>query len=222
MHLLLGILFAYSTVFRIQVCTTKSAPHPFSLPCLLAHRHPQHSLHLSPRCSSLKVASIPVQWTITEGGEFSWFHCLHPWCCSLVQATIPSLSLIIKCFHLSSSPTWSLPPSIETGYVKVCIWSCELLLRDLWWCPCAFRRELPSVVSRLLYDQVLVCLSTSSLSTLCLPIYSLVILDKLLVTKSSVADHKARCAPLFFSSELCCVYLGDSFILQVSAQESFP
>lgn len=131
------------------------------------------------------------------------------------------LSSIVKCFQLSSSLMFSLPYSIETNSVTICIWSYHFLLRDRQWLSSAFRRELPSMVSRSLYDQAPVCLSTSSLSTLCLPTYSLVILGKLLVTKSTVANHKAWAGTLSFLSLNFTVSISLPFTFLVSAQESF-
>ena len=54
------------------------------------------------------------------------------------------------------------------------------------------------MINRLLYDQALVRPSISSLFTLHLSIYSPVILDKLQVTESAEAGHKAEMGVLSF------------------------
>lgn len=234
MHLLLGIPLVYSTVSQIQgvhnrISTLFSRPCPqpigtHNLLSLLRSSGPWATCTFpqDTQVRKLPQSQFNQPWRKEETCQdlSLLFYSLHPQCCSLIQATMISLSLITKCFHLSPSPMRSLPYCTETGSVEVRIWSCHLLLRDLRWCSSAFGREFPSTASRLLSDQVFVLpfnlLFLCSVSCRLQPCHSRQILG------DQSSDHKLGGQPLLSTSELRCVYLTNCRELWVSAQESFP
>lgn len=187
------------------MCTTELITSPFSLPwptdthnvlSLLWSSGPRTTYIFHQDAQARKLPQFQFnRSSVTEETSYDFSHLFHspnPNAAALVQATILSLSWIIKHFFLDSLPTCYLHIVSRQFFENTYL---------ITWLP----PESPATALHCLQDKSQTPFhdgraalqpgpglpSPSSLSTPCLLIYSLVTLDKLQVTKSTVANHKA-------------------------------